>query len=278
MVQDTYNVIPVTLAVLLHTLVFGSLFVAFDLSPSAAPPMPLMIKATLVVEDTSQPPVVQEPVPPPEPEPEPEPVQPDPDEEDRNQAEEDKRVADERLEKERLARIERDRKEAERKAAEDKARREREAEAARERIRVELEAQRLRDIEQQRQDNRLEEERLQRVAQEEIYAADAAEIEAQNSTEAQVYQNMITQRVFRNWARPGTARDDLKCSVSVQQIPGGIVVSVRVIESECNGDERVRRSVLAAVQRASPLPQPSNPLLFLRTFRITFQKTSTIDD
>ena len=272
MVQDTYNVIPVTLAVLLHTLVFGSLFVAFDMSPSAAPPMPLMIKATLVVEDTSQPPVVQEPVPPPEPEPEPEPVQPDPDEEDRNQAEEDKRVADERLEKERLARIERDRKEAERKAAEDKARREREAEAERERIRVELEAQRLRDIEQQRQDNRLEEERLQRVAQEEIYAADAAEIEAQNSTEAQVYQNMITQRVRRLWARPGTARDDLQCIVAVQQIPGGTVVSARVIE--CNGDERVRRSVVAAVMRASPLPQPSNPLLFLKTFQITF----TIDD
>ena len=99
MVQDTYNVIPVTLAVLLHTLVFGSLFVAFDMSQSAAPPMPLMIKATLVVEDTMQPPVVQEPVPPPEPEPEPEPVQPDPDEEDRNQAEDDKRVADDRLEK-----------------------------------------------------------------------------------------------------------------------------------------------------------------------------------
>ncbi len=272
MVQDTYNVIPVTLAVLLHTLVFGSLFVAFDLSSSAAPPMPLAIKATLVVEDTSQPPVVQEPVPPPEPEPEPEPVQPDPDEEARKQAEEDKRVADARLEKERLANIERDRKEAERKAAEDKARREREAEAERERIRVELEAQRLRDIEQQRQDNRLEEERLIREAQQSLLDAEDAQFAAQNSTEAQVYQNMITQRVRRLWARPGTARDDLQCIVAVEQIPGGTVVSARVIE--CNGDDIVRRSVVAAVMRASPLPQPSNPLLFLKTFHITF----TIDD
>ncbi len=276
MAQDTYNVIPVTLAVLLHVIVFGSLFVAFDLSPSAAPPMPLSIKATLVVEDTSQPPVVQEPVPPPEPEPEPEPVQPDPDEEDRNQAEEDKRVEDARIERERLANIERDRKEAERKAAEDKARREREAEAERERIRKELEAQRLRDIEQQRQDNRLEEERLLRQAQQALLDAEDAQFEAQNSTEAQVYQNMITQQVFRNWARPGTARDDLKCIVSVQQIPGGTVVSARVIE--CNGNDIVRRSVENAVYNASPLPQPSNPLLFLRTFQITFLKTSTIDD
>ncbi len=269
MAQDTYNVIPVTLAVLLHVIVFGSLFVAFDLSPSAAPPMPLAIKATLVVEDTSQPPVVQEPVQPPEPEPEPEPVQPDPDEEARKQAEEDKRVEDARIERERLVNIERDRKEAERKAAEDKARREREAEAERERIRVELEEQRLRDIEQQRQDNRLEEERLQRVAQEEIYAADAAEIEAQNSTEAQIYQNQMVRAVQSNWNRPGTAREGLSCLVAVTQLPTGFVTSARVIE--CNGDDFVKRSIENAVLKASPLPTPSNPLLFLRSFQFEFK-------
>ncbi len=269
MVQDSYNIIPVTLAVLLHAIVFGSLFVAFDLSQTAAPPMPLAIRARLVTEDdVTAPPVIQQP----EPEPEPEPVQPDPDEEARKQAEEEKRQEDARLEKERLAQIERDRKEAERKAAEDKARREREAEAERERIRKRLEEERLRDIEQQRKDNILEEERLLRASQEAIYAADAAEIELQNSSEAQVYQALISQRVRRNWARPGTARDDLKCIVTVEQVPGGVVVSARVIE--CNGDEIVQRSVVAAIHRASPLPQPSNPLLFRRSFQITF----TIDD
>ena len=261
MAQDTYNIIPVTLAVLLHASVFGSLFVAFDLSRSAAPPMPLAIRATLVTEDSvTAPPVVQQP------EPEPEPIQPDPEEEARKQAEADKRRADALQEQQRLDDIRR--KEAERKAAEDRARREREAEAERERIRAELERQRLADIEQQRQDNRLEEERLQRVAQEEIYATDAAELEAQNSTEAQVYQALINQKVQRNWAQPGTARDDLECIVAVQQAPGGAVVSARVIE--CNGDDIVRRSVVSAVFKASPLPQPSNPLLFLRTFHITF--------
>ena len=267
MVQDSYNIIPVTLAVLLHAIVFGSLFVAFDLSPTAAPPLQLAIRATLVAEDSAAPPpVVKEP----EPEPEPEPVQPDPDVEARKQAEADKRAEDARLEKERLAQIERDRKEAERKAAEDKARREREAEAERERIRKRLEEERLRDIEQQRQDNILEEERLLRTSQDAIYAADAAEIELQNSTEAQVYQALIQQKVRRNWARPATARDDLECVVAVRQVPGGEVVSAQVIRNQCNGDEIVQRSVEAAVHRASPLPQPSNPLLFLRTFQITF--------
>jgi len=275
--QDSYNIIPVTLAVLLHASVFGSLFVAFDLSRSAAPPMPLAIRATLVTEDSvTAPPVVQQPEPEPElepePEPEPEPIQPDPEEEARKRAEADKRRADALQEQQRLDDIRR--KEAERKAAEDRARREREDEAERERIRQKLEDDRLADIEQQRQDNRLEEERLQRVAQEEIYAADAAELEAQNSTEAQVYQALIVQKVRRNWARPGTAPDDLECVVAVRQVPGGEVVSANVIRNKCNGDEIVQRSVEAAVRRASPLPQPSNPLLFLRTFQITF----TIDD
>jgi len=261
-VQDSYNIIPVTLAVMLHAIVFGSLFVAFDLSRDTAPPMPLLITATLVSEDAIAPPPERQP----EPEPEPEVQQPDPEELARERAEEQKRRDDALNEQQRLEDIKR--KEAERKAAEDKARREREAEEHRK----ELEARRLADIEQQRQDNRLEEERLLRESQAEIIAADAAQLEAQNSSEAQVYQAQIIQKVRRNWARPGTARDDLKCVVAVEQVPGGAVVSARVIE--CNGDDIVQRSVENAVHKASPLPQPSNPILFLRRFQITF----TIDD
>ena len=257
MVQDSYNIIPVTLAVLLHGIVFGSLFVAVDLSREAAPPMPLLITARLVSEDAVAPPVQQ-----PEPEPEPDIQQPDPEDQARDRAEEQKRLDDARRERERLDDIRR--KEAERKAAEDKARREREAEEHRE----ELERIRLEDIEQQRQDNRLEEERIEREAREAMIAAEDAQFEAQNSTEAQVYQAQIIQKVRRNWARPGTARDDLKCVVDVVQVPGGAVVSAQIIE--CNADDIVQRSVENAVYRASPLPQPSNPILFLRRFQITF--------
>jgi len=265
-IQDSYNIIPITLAVILHAITFGSLFVAFDLSQSTAPPMPLAIKATLVTDVTAAPPppVVKQP------EPEPEVVKPDPDEEAREQAEEDKRLEDARLEKERLARLERERKEAERKAARDKAERERKAEELAEIRRIKLEEERERDVERQREENRrleaLEEQRIR----DEMIAAEEEVQAAQDSTEAQVYQNLIIQKVRRNWARPGTARDDLECLVAVTQVPGGEVLSARVIKSECNGDEIVQRSVEAAVRRASPLPQPSNPLLFLRTFEITF--------
>ena len=256
MVQDTYNIIPVTLAVMLHALVFGSLFVAFDLSRAAAPPMPLAMKATLVSADSlTPPPIFKQPLP----EPEPEVIRPEPDEGALRRAEQEKRLQDARRDQERLDRLERVR---------DEARQERE----RERKRAEMEEERLRDIEQQRQDNLLEEERLLREAQDAMIAAEEEVFAAQTSTEAQVYQNMIVQKVRRNWARPGTASDDLACIVAVQQVPGGVVVSARVVE--CNGDDIVRRSVENAVIKASPLPQPSNPLLFLRTFQITF----TIED
>ena len=256
MVQDTYNIVPMTLAVILHAFVFGSMFVAFDLSRSAAPPMPLMMKATLVSADAlSPPPMMRQPLP----EPEPEVVRPEPDNDAQRRAEDQKRRADARREQERLDRLERVRQEAR-------------LERERERRRAEMEAERLRDIEQQRQDNLLEEERLLREAQDAMIAAEEEVFAAQSSTEAQVYQNMIVQKVRRNWARPGTASDDLACIVAVQQVPGGVVVSARVVD--CNGDDIVRRSVENAVLKASPLPQPSNPLLFLRTFQITF----TIED
>jgi colicin import membrane protein len=242
---------------MLHTLVFGSLFVAFDLSRTAAPPLPLSMKATLVSADSIfPPPVIRRP----EPDlvqPEPERVQPDP--AALRRAEDEKRRADARREQERLDQLERVRLEAR-------------LERERERRRQEMEEERLRDIEQQRQDNILEEERLMREAQDAMIAAEEEVFAAEDSIEARVYQNMIVQKVRRNWARPGTARDDLECIVAVQQVPGGVVVSARVME--CNGDDIVRRSVENAVHKASPLPQPSNPLLFLRTFQITF----TIED
>ncbi len=256
MVQDTYNIFPVTLAVLLHVFVFGSLFVAFDRSRAAAPAMPLAMKATLVSADSlTPPPVLKQPLP----EPEPEVIQPAPDEAALRRAEENKRLQDARREQERLDRLERVRQEA---------RLERELE----RKRAEMEAERLRDIERQRLENIREEEELLREANDAMIAAEEEVFAAQNSTEARVYQNMIIQKVRRNWARPGTARDDLECIVAVQQVPGGVVVSARVIK--CNADDIVRRTVENAVLKASPLPQPSNPLLFLRTFQITF----TIED
>ncbi len=55
----------------------------------------------------------------------------------------------------------------------------------------------------------------------------------------------------------------------MNQIPGGEVISVTV--TQCTGDEVFRRSVEAAVYKASPLPRPSDSALFDRDIVFTFK-------
>lgn len=269
MVRDTYNVVPFTLALMLHVVVFGSLFVAFDWSRQTPRVLPLAMTATLITESGAviPPPIEREPEPLPEPEPEvvepepvvPEPVLPDPAEQARLQAEEQKRLEDQRAEQQRLQRIEDEKAEAERKAAE---------EDELERKRVELEEQRQRDIEQQRAENRREEERLLQEAQAAAVEEEAERLEMMGSNEMLAYQAALQQKVIRNWIRPATAPDDLECFVAVQQLPNGEVTRVQV--RQCNGDDVVVRSIEAAVRKASPLPLPSNPILFLPDFEFRF--------
>ncbi len=265
--RDSYNIIPFSMALLVHVVIFGSMFVAFDWSRNVQPVTPMMITATLITESAvivPPEPVVREP----EPEPqvvEPEPIVPDPDEQARVRAEEERRVEDARIEQERIAREQ----ESERqRQAELEAQRLAEEEARLERERAEAEAMRQADIERQREENRREEERLLAQAQQAEIDAEAERLEAMNSTEMQLYQMAIQQDVWRNWNQPATAPDDLECLVAVRQLANGEVVSVRVVE--CNGDDVVVRSIVAAVNRASPLPLPSNPILFLADFQFRF--------
>ena len=83
---------------------------------------------------------------------------------------------------------------------------------------------------------------------------------AENSPEMAVYQNLIMQKIQRNWAMPASVTDDTSCVVSVRQTRTGDVISARIVS--CNGDEAVKRSILAAIDRASPLPMAPNPDLF----------------
>ena len=86
------------------------------------------------------------------------------------------------------------------------------------------------------------------------------------------YQFAIAQKIRRSWAVPASAGPETRCSVRVTQLPGGEVVGVNIIS--CNGDDAVRRSVEAAIRRASPLPEPSNPELFDRnlTLNLTLER------
>ena len=270
MFRDSYNIIPASLAVLLHVLILGSMIVAYDLA-RPTPFTPLAVQATLVTEipEVTPPRVV-------EPEPEPEPVveepkpEPDNSEELRRQAEEEKRRLDALLEKERLEKIrqqeeaerkKKEKEEAERKQKEkDQAERKKREEEEKERKRIEAEKQREEDIRRQREENeRLRREMEAEQRRDEI-DAESERLAAIDSGQLAVYQAMIQQRIYRNWKVPASAQDDLFCSVRVRQARGGHVLGVSFVR--CNGDEAVKRSIEAAILGSSPLPDPPEPNLF----------------
>ena len=272
MVRDSHNLIPVSMALLLHVIIFGSMIVAFDYA-RPTPFTPLAIKATLVQEVQEAPP----PAPVVEPEPEPAPVieepEPEPDnsEELRRQAEEEKRRLDALLERKRLEEIKRkEQEERERKQREEAERKKREEEEL-ERKRQEAERKRQEDIQRQREENerRRREEAEARQAELE---AEERRFAARSSAEMAAYQFAIAQKIRRSWAVPASAGPETRCTVRVTQLPGGEVVSVNIIN--CNGDAAVQRSVEAAIRRASPLPEPSNPDLFDRnlTLNLTLER------
>jgi outer membrane biosynthesis protein TonB len=82
------------------------------------------------------------------------------------------------------------------------------------------------------------------------------------------YLTDITAQIERNWNRPASAKEGIRCLISVTQVPGGEVTGVQI--GECNGDAAVRQSIETAVYRASPLPKPSDPSLFDRKLKLVF--------
>lgn len=257
MPRRDYNIIPVFLAGILHAVILAAMIFAFDFSRPVHPRVPLAIKGKLVTEDEIRRP------PPPEPEPA---VEPDNSEQLRKEAEELKRQEDARKERERISRL---KKQQEQETAEKKRR----EEAELERRRAEAERKRLEDVERQRVENerkRLEAEEAerQRLREHEI-AEEQARLDAMNSGALARYQYAIQKQIQRNWVEPASAVAGLECVINVRQGPGGVVLDASI--GRCNGDEAVKRSIVAAVRRASPLPTPEDPTLFDRNLRITFK-------
>jgi colicin import membrane protein len=255
--RDNYNIIPVFLAGVLHVGILAAMIFAFDFSRPMNPRIPLAIKGTLVSEDEIRMP------PPPEPIAEPE---PDNSEQLRKEAEEQKRQEDARKERERISRL---KKQQEQEQVEKKRREEVELE----RRRADAERKRLEDVERQRAENErkrkeAEEAERQRLQAREI-AEEQARLDAMNSGALARYVYAIQQKIQRNWIEPASAVAGLECVVNVRQLPGGEVVGATI--GQCNGDDAVKRSIEAAVFKASPLPEPEDPTLFERNLRITFK-------
>jgi colicin import membrane protein len=271
--QAPNNFIPVSMAVILHVVVFGSMLVAFDWA-RPAPITPMAIQATLVPEmpegaapvvEKRPEPVVEEPEPDPE---------PDNSQELRRQAEEKKRVQDAFIEKERLEKIRKQKETNRIKKQQEEARQKRDEETRKERERQEVERKRQEDIQRQREENvrlQLELEAKQRQAE---LDAEERRFTTRDSAAMGAYQRAIAQKIRRKWAVPASADPETRCTVLVTQLPGGDIVRVNI--RSCNGDDAVKRSVEAAIRRSSPLPEPSDPDLFDRN--LTLNLTLKRDD
>ena len=262
MTGDSKNFIPVSMAVLLHVIVFGSMIVAFDYA-RPTPFTPLAVQATLVTEipdTTPPPPPVVEPEPEPEPvieEPEPE---PDNSEELRRLAEEEKRRQDALIEQQRLDELKRKETEEKKRKEQEEAERKKREEEEKERQRVEAERKRQEDIQRQREENERQRRELESQQRQAEIDAEAERMAAVDAGELAVYTAMIQQKIYRNLSLPASAGDDLKCSVRVRQVRGGEVLGVTFLS--CNGDAAVTRAIEAAIYRSSPLPEPPTPNLF----------------
>jgi colicin import membrane protein len=248
--------------------------------PRSPPLTRLAIKATVVDPDAlrqarvspAEPAPKAEPIPAPEPAPEPDP-----------------RIEQERIAKERQAEQKKQQeqklalqraKDLQAKQQADKAKaqlaeKERQETAAAERAKAE--AERVKAEAERAKAARLKEEAARRAAAEAASKRDIARqlaeeerlLAAADSGALAEYVALIRQKVQRNWNPPASAKPGLECEVLVAQLPGGVVAGVRI--GTCNADDAVRRSIEAAVLRASPLPLPDEATLFERNLRFIFK-------
>ena len=101
--------------------------------------------------------------------------------------------------------------------------------------------------------------------------AQLAEEAAQARAESALSQFIpyIQQKVQNSWRRPAGSPPGLSCVIQVKLIPGGEVVSAKVVQS--SGDALFDRSVETAVLKASPLPLPDDPAMFKYFREINFR-------
>lgn len=158
---------------------------------------------------------------------------------------EQKRIDDARLAAEREATVRR-----EREAAAAKAKAEADAKAREQRA----QAQREKDLRAQ-------------------LAAEERRRKAERSGAMTAYISALQQKVHRNWLKPALLPPDLECLVSVEQLPTGDVVRVKVLK--CNGDAIAIRSIEDAVLKASPLPTPGDRSLYSRIVEFNFKPSTS---
>ena len=97
-----------------------------------------------------------------------------------------------------------------------------------------------------------------------------------NLAKSASYGVALKDAITRQWTRPESIPLGVSCQVRIRQIPGGEVVSVEVSAS-CPYDELGKRSLEAAVLKASPLPYAGFEDVFNRDLILKF-RPEDVDD
>jgi colicin import membrane protein len=287
--------ISITLSVLLHGALAGALVYGWWTYHQKTQPVTpsLAIEATVVdshsVKGGSAPipapqPPPPTPTPPPEPPPPPPveqegPPQPTPDElAQRAKAQQEQEEAEKRKQQEQAAADDAQHQADQKRAEEQKRQAQQKADAER-KAKEEAEAKKRAEEQRLAAQKKLEDEKhkaleAQQRAQSEAELKRSLDAEdranaARSSGALASWEAQITARIQRAWLKPPAARAGIVCELDVTQVPGGEVTNVRI--GECNGDQAVRDSIVAAAYRASPLPPPPDPSLFERELQITFR-------
>lgn len=132
--------------------------------------------------------------------------------------------------------------------------------AARERTQAEMRAQQLADARNP----------ATAAAQADAAASRPRGDPASNSRTNALYSVAIKDAVTRQWTRPESIQVGIPCQVRIRQIPGGEVVDVQV-SANCPYDQLGKRSLEAAVLKASPLPYAGFEDVFQRDVILTFR-------
>ena len=280
--------IAITQAVLLHALLFALLFAGLrwsqrnvalsaqgdpieadlvavsDLSAPlqralrrapAQAPTPVPLPEPLPEDAPAVPPPAQKALPPPVPEPSP--------------------VEQEKVQRDapspQVAKVPREQEEKRRQPDQAELESKRQAEAERQRLRQIEELRRLR--EQVARERLQAEMRAQQLADARTAAASPAPPPPGNrgvdpGLQAR-YAAALQQAIARQWTRPESVPLGQRCRLTIHQIPGGEVTSVD-ISPGCPYDALGRRSVEAAVLKASPLPYAGFESVFSRILELNF--------
>lgn len=182
------------------------------------------------------------------------------------QQQREKEAADKRVAEQQRLKEQADREKAEAvKVAQEKAAQEKAAQEARDKQAKEDAARKQKEALAAKQKAQLDAE-TQREA-----ALEAARMEAERTGVMADYILQIQNQIARNWNQPLSAKPGLECVIKVVQLPTGDVADAKVDPSHCNGDDAVKRSIEAAVQKASPLPKPPSQAVFERNLIVTFR-------